>query len=396
MSRALVASCLLGLAIAGCGLLIGSDPEGSRGSSGGPLAEGGSSDGGPGGPVIACKTPADCPAASSACVLPACTDDGRCAEIATGSSAPLPPAYQQEAGFCIEQYCDRGKVRTRDKPSCGMGGTCKAGACTVPASCTGAEGAGNDCGSTLESCCASIEVPGGTYKRRYDAVAFNNPAFPATVSTFRLDKFEVTAGRLQAFYEAGAGKVKAPVPGQGAHPKIPGSGWLAAWGPLLTYTGPWNADKRFPAKANWYVAFAFCVFDGGRLPTEAEWGYAASGGEEQRVFPWSVPASDLTFIPAQAITGTVARVGVATGAARWGHFDLAGNAQEWVLDQNNDLSSIRTCTDCAFVNPSDGNSLWKSGGGPDLGGGSGDLRIAGTGSKPRGDDRIGFRCARDM
>jgi formylglycine-generating enzyme len=398
MPRALVASCLLGLAIAGCGLLIGSDPEGSGGGSS-PLADGGGSDGGPGGPVIACKTPADCPAASSACVLPACTDDGRCAEIATGSSAPLPPAYQQEAGFCIEQYCDRGNVRTRDKPSCGMGGTCKAGACTVPASCTGAEGAGNDCGSALESCCASIEVPGGPYLRRHNGIApYDNPTFPATVSAFRLDKFEVTVGRLRAFFAAGAGAIKAPLPGQGAHPKIADSGWLAAWQPLLGPAPSQQNDKRFPAKANWYVAFAFCVFDGGRLPTEAEWGYAASGGDEQRVYPWSFPPSAITVGPDQAIQNTTARVGVATGVGRWGHFDLAGNAAEWVLDQKNDLSSIRTCNDCAFLKPSESRSIWKSGGGSDLGGGrgGGDLRIAGSSDEARNYDNVGFRCARDM
>src|SRR4051794_7613446 len=73
-----------------------------------------------------------------------------------------------------------------------------------------------------ESCCTSLEIPGGSYRRGHDMVM----DAPATVADFRLDKYEVVVGRFQAFVEAGMGtRGSAPDGGAGAHARIPGSGW---------------------------------------------------------------------------------------------------------------------------------------------------------------------------
>src|SRR5215468_7497372 len=87
---------------------------------------------------------------------------------------------------------DDGKIST--PPSC----------MTLPATC-GASG--ND------SCCNSPDVPGGTYYRSYDLAGdanSGNTNYPATVSSFRLDKYEVTVGRFRAFVNSGMGTQSNP------------------------------------------------------------------------------------------------------------------------------------------------------------------------------------------
>jgi len=84
-----------------------------------------------------------------------------------------------------------------------------------------------------DDCCHSLEVQGGTYLRSYDHAGDGDSGdigYLATVSSFRLDKYEVTVGRFRAFVNAGMGtQARPPAPGAGGHANIPASGWVAAW-----------------------------------------------------------------------------------------------------------------------------------------------------------------------
>ncbi len=237
----------------------------------------------------------------------------------------------------------------------------------LPPSCGVGDAGGlglSNCGPVRnESCCASPLVPGGTYYRGYDGVSNKDTSAPATVSSFRLERFEATVGRFRKFVAASsAGWV--PPEGSGKHTHVnhgegllQGSsnvhepGWDSTWNTNLansqaawteklscdstyqTWTGTPGADEERPIVCeSWFEAAAFCIWDGGFLPSEAEWNYAASGGDEQRPYPWSnnPPTSidvDCGRANYSGCAGSTIKVGSAPqGDGRWGHADLSGNA----------------------------------------------------------------------
>lgn len=253
-------------------------------------------------------------------------------------------------------------------------------------------GLASHCGpapANIESCCETRIVTGGSFYRSYDGVTYNDKGYPATVSDFGLDRFEVTVGRFRKFKGAWDTGWR-PAVGAGKHTHLNGGngltdssgtttfeqGWDATWTANVTPTdasllcsGPggqasWTslpgANENRPINCiNWYEAYAFCIWDGAFLPSEAEWNYAASGGNEQRAYSWSIPAtstlidcahanyyaSDYCSVPGQGSTNDVGAESP-RGDGKYGHADLTGNVWEWTLDWYGSYTA--TCTDCAY------------------------------------------------
>lgn len=231
------------------------------------------------------------------------------------------------------------------------------------------------CGVAQESCCTTHFVEGGEF-------LFGGPEDPSSilafVTGFYLDKYEVSVSRLEAFrhaydaWRSGEGSQLAPAEGAGEHPLIPGSGWKEEWNSHLPRDGdsleefvktclgtPFStrngASPNLPTNCvSWYLAQGFCIWDGGRLPTELEWEFAAAGGDQNRLFPWG----DSAPTPGRAVFGCTALLpdfpcmippvgSLPEGAGYFGHLDLAGSVSEWVFDAYGERPN--SCVDCASV-----------------------------------------------
>jgi formylglycine-generating enzyme required for sulfatase activity len=259
-------------------------------------------------------------------------------------------------------------------PSCAAGG---AGMTTCPA------------GTGSQSCCTSLEVTGGSFDLTYtnDGGGPTNEANPATVSSLRVDEYLVTVGRFRQFVNAvlppDGGTGWTPPAGSGIHTHLNGGqgllnsgpdggyentvgGWSASWNSNIAPTngnlacspdgGPsyntWmstagtSAQESLPINCeNWWEAYAFCIWDGGFLPSEAEYEYTAAGGSQMREYPWGStnPETGNQYAiygcyyasGSGSCTGVanIAPVGTAAlGAGYWGQLDMAGNMWEWGLD----------------------------------------------------------------
>ncbi len=214
------------------------------------------------------------------------------------------------------------------------------------------------------------------------------PVHRVAVDGFWMDRFEVTNKDYEVFdpshrrYRKSASKAD-------DHPAV-----HVTWDDAQAYCN-WRCDKE-GVPAGTY-----------RLPTEAEWEYAARGGLDGREYPWGDTAPDAFELVQANFKSGGARNGAEAADAdctpvgsfrpnAFGLYDMAGNVWEWCLDWY-DAKSYGG-SGALSVNPTGpGRALRKVWRGGSWGSDAGSLRCAargGLGSR-HWMDNLGFRCVRD-
>jgi formylglycine-generating enzyme required for sulfatase activity len=283
-------------------------------------------------------------------------------------------------------------------------------------------------------CCESIALPGGPFemgrsvngKNQCPSDACNvneEPAHRVTLSPYALDRFEVTVSRFRKFVDAW--NYEGLPGGAAGDAVVAGSGWQLAWNtslpaskgafekdleggtdtfdftPIMTWTSTPGYYENLPINGvTWYQAFAFCAWDGGRLPTEAEWEFAAANGAAADLYPWgeAVPTATMSVYdcaldpdPCEPPPPFPAYVGSRPeDANRWGHRDLAGNVAEWTLDAVGPYPAKPVTN---YANTAYGYRVIRGG---DFGTPADALRATFRGTAGPGESAssLGFRCAR--
>jgi serine/threonine-protein kinase len=160
-------------------------------------------------------------------------------------------------------------------------------------------------------------VMGGTFNMGTDDPKLDDkwaawkPAHPVTVKNFYMDEKEVTNEQYARFIRQ---------TGYSAPPNWKDGTYLPG-------------ESQLPiSNVSWYDAKNYATWAGKRLPTEAEWEYAARG-TDGRIYPWGSEWSDQRSNSGEQQKGRPVAVGsYPKGASPFGILDLAGNVSEWVQD----------------------------------------------------------------
>lgn len=180
-----------------------------------------------------------------------------------------------------------------------------------------------------------VTIPGGSFMMGTDAPRVfvdAQPVHRVTVPTFQMARTLATFGQYKACVKDGA-----------CSPAHVSDGSCVVWDEATglrfgELPEPFQGDDRPVVCVDWDQAQAFAKWAGGRLPTEAEWEYAARGGGQEQQYPWGdeKPSCKRAVMDSgrkgcgRASTWPICSK--PKGNTKQGLCDMAGNAWQWVQD----------------------------------------------------------------
>ena len=188
-----------------------------------------------------------------------------------------------------------------------------------------------------------------------------------TISSFVIDRYEVSNAKYKAYMDANAESAAgALMPDAGAWERAGSSTSLEDY--FLSESYP-----DYPVVAvTWQQAKDYCAYAGGRLPTEAEWEYAARSGLPGGIYPWPglepLNPSGAHLANYNPGRGLYAADGYAFTApvesfwpTPWGIYNISGNAAEWVNDSYSASYSALSNFNPTYVDPGEPRRIVRGG-----------------------------------
>ena len=167
-----------------------------------------------------------------------------------------------------------------------------------------------------------VKIPAGCFDMGSTYYPDEMPVHNVCIHSFEIDNHEVTNAEWAKCVDAG---VCDPPSDGGIH------------------FGDAAYDNHPVTDVSWFEATAYCEWANKRLPTEAEWEYAARGGLAGKIYPWgdeSITCDDANYARSKEgetcwdhgeLDNDIHRVS-SYPANGYGLYDVAGNVAEWVKD----------------------------------------------------------------
>lgn len=233
---------------------------------------------------------------------------------------------------------------------------------------------------------AMVYVPAGEFLMgSTNGAPDEQPVHRVRVSAFWMDRYEVTNEEYEQF-DPTHRRQRTASSSHGRHPVV-----NVSWYDALAYCA-WRCRREGVPEGTY------------RLPTEAEWEYAARGGLVQQPYPWGSAAPDAQDI----VLAAFKRDGAGAAAPQlalvgsflpngYGLYDMAGNVWEWCMDWYAEDTYARRAEQGVVENPrgpeKEVRKVWRGGSWMSE---AERLRVSARGgiSPEQWMGTLGFRCVR--